>query len=193
MDKLKQNIDKIAKSFGYEYNDTFFSYLKSISKNNKQVCNKHVAKGEGGWKCQDCELDTLILICNDCFNKSKEFHKGHRIIFNPNSSGYCDCGDPNVIIKEGEQGNKFYILNKGEASAYKNIDGKDEKVLDYKPGSYFGELALIKNDLRAATIIANTDCNLLSLDRKSFKRLLGPLEQILTKNSELYVKYVAKK
>jgi cAMP-dependent protein kinase regulator len=103
-----------------------------------------------------------------------------------------DVESGNVIIKEGEQGNKFYILNKGEASAYKNIDGKDEKVLDYKPGSYFGELALIKNDLRAATVIADTDCNLLSLDRKSFKRLLGPLEQILTKNSELYVKYVAK-
>jgi cAMP-dependent protein kinase regulator len=104
-----------------------------------------------------------------------------------------DVESGKVIIKEGEQGNKFYILNKGEASAYKNIDGKDEKVLDYKPGSYFGELALIKNDLRAATVIADTDCNLLSLDRKSFKRLLGPLEQILTKNSELYVKYVAKK
>ena len=101
MEKLKQNIDGIAKVFGYEYNDSFFSYLKSISKENKQVCNRHVAKGEGGWKCKDCELDTLILICNDCFNKSKEFHKGHRIIFNPNSSGYCDCGDPNVLIKEG--------------------------------------------------------------------------------------------
>ena len=98
-----------------------------------------------------------------------------------------------VIIKEGEQGNKFYILNKGEASAYKNIDGKEEKVFDYKPGSYFGELALLKNDLRHATVIADTDCNLLSLDRKSFKRLLGPLEEILTKNSELYVKYIVKK
>ena len=98
-----------------------------------------------------------------------------------------------VIIKEGEQGNKFYILNKGEASAYKNIDGKEEKVFDYKPGSYFGELALLKNDLRHATVIADTDCNLLSLDRKSFKRLLGHLEEILTKNSELYVKYIVKK
>ena len=101
MEKLKQNLEEIAKTFGYDYNDSFFSYLKSISKENKQVCNRHVAKGEGGWKCIDCELDTLILICNDCFNKSKEFHKGHRIIFNPNSSGYCDCGDPNVLIKEG--------------------------------------------------------------------------------------------
>ena len=137
MDKLKQNIDKIAKSFGYEYNDTFFSYLKSISKNNKQVCNKHVAKGEGGWKCQDCELDTLILICNDCFNKSKEFHKGHRIIFNPNSSGYCDCGDPNVIIKEGfcpdHKGpidNQKDLLNYIKESIDENILNKINPLLD---------------------------------------------------------------
>jgi cAMP-dependent protein kinase regulator len=107
-----------------------------------------------------------------------------------NSENY-KAGD--VIIKEGEQGNTFYILNKGEASAYKNMNGKEEKVLDYKPGSYFGELALIKNELRAATIKADTDCNLLSLDRKSFKRLLGSIEELLTKNSELYVKYICKK
>ena len=101
MEKLMQNINEIAKVFGYEYNDSFFSYLKSISKPNKQVCNKEVQIGEGGWKCIDCELDSLSLLCNDCFNKSKERHKGHKYLFNPNSGGYCDCGDPNVLIKEG--------------------------------------------------------------------------------------------
>ncbi len=34
-----------------------------------------------------------------------------------------------------------------------------------------------------------TDCVVLKLDRSSFKRLLGPLEQLLEKNSELYHKY----
>ena len=137
MEKLKQNIDGIAKVFGYEYNDSFFSYLKSISKENKQVCNRHVAKGEGGWKCKDCELDSLILICNDCFNKSKEFHKGHRIIFNPNSSGYCDCGDPNILIKEGfcpdHRGtidNQKDLINFIKESIDENILNKINPLLD---------------------------------------------------------------
>ena len=130
MEKLKQNIDEIAKSFGYEYNDEFFSYLKSISKENKQVCNRHVAKGEGGWKCTDCELDTLMLICNDCFTKSKDVHKGHRIMFNPNSSGYCDCGDPNVLVKEG-----FCPDHKGPIDNQKDLmkfikESIDENILN---------------------------------------------------------------
>ncbi len=64
------------------------------------------------------------------------------------------------------------------------------KVKDYQKGSYFGELALIKNEPRAASIIAITDCKLLSLDRLSFKRLLGPIENMLKRNSEAYIKYL---
>ena len=99
MEKLKQNLNEIAKLFGYEYNDSFFLYLKSIAKPNNQVCNRHIHEGEGGWKCFDCELDQTSLICKDCFNKMKEFHKYHKTKFQPNISGYCDCGDSNVIIK----------------------------------------------------------------------------------------------
>ena len=76
-------------------------YLKSISKPNNTVCNKRIPEGEGGWKCLDCEVDSLSLICNDCFSKMKDKHKGHKISFNPANNGYCDCGDPNVILKEG--------------------------------------------------------------------------------------------
>lgn len=94
------------------------------------------------------------------------------------------------IITQNEEGNKFYILEEGEAYATKIIDNKEEKVMDYTKGMYFGELALLKNEPRAASVIAKTDCVLLTLDRKAFKRLLGPLEKLLKRNSETYVKYV---
>ena len=64
---------------------------------------------------------------------------------------------------------------------------------DYKSGDYFGELALLKDEPRAASIIAKTDCKLLTLDRMAFKRLLGPLEDLLQRNSETYLKYNSKK
>ena len=98
------------------------------------------------------------------------------------------------IIQQDEEGDKFYILDDGKAHAAKVLEpGKpEETVLEYQKGGYFGELALLKNEPRAASVIADTDCKLLTLDRMAFKRLLGPLENLLQRNSEAYVKYMKK-
>ena len=95
------------------------------------------------------------------------------------------------IIKEGESGNEFFLLQEGHAIATKAIKAGEAptKVMDYEVGSYFGERALLKNEPRAANVIAETDCCLVSMDRHSVKRLLGPLEALLRRNFELYEKY----
>jgi len=61
--------------------------------------------------------------------------------------------------------------------------------MEYEVGSYFGERALLKNEPRAANVIAQTDCILVSMDRHSVKRLLGPLEELLKRNFEVYERY----
>ena len=90
------------------------------------------------------------------------------------------------IIRQNEKGNYFYILESGEVEAIK--DGVIVK--QYSKGGYFGELALLKGDeskKRAADIIVLSDeCCVLELDKKSFKRLLGPIEDILQKNTNSY-------
>ena len=90
------------------------------------------------------------------------------------------------IIKQNEKGIYFYILESGEVEAIK--DGV--KVKQYSKGGYFGELALLKGDeskKRAADIrVLSDECCVLELDKKSFKRLLGPIEDILQKNTNSY-------
>jgi len=57
------------------------------------------------------------------------------------------------------------------------------------PGDYFGELALLNNDRRRATVKATRPTLCLTLGRETFKRLLGPLEAILKGREEVYEKY----
>ena len=98
------------------------------------------------------------------------------------------------IIHQGDKGDVFYILDEGKAHAEKVFEEgkKPQRVKDYEAGGYFGELALLKGEPRAATIIADTNCRCLALDRMAFKRLLGPLENILRRNSDNYIKYMKK-
>ena len=83
------------------------------------------------------------------------------------------------------------MITEGEAIATKSMgQGKEPiKVMDYAKGSYFGERALLTNDLRAANIVATTDVVSLSLERDTFMRLLGPLDDILKRNMDQYKKY----
>ena len=94
------------------------------------------------------------------------------------------------IIRQGEAGHVFYMVSEGTAKAIKRAaDGSEAEVMQYKPGSYFGERALLTNETRAATILATSNVVCLTLERDTFSRLLGPLDTILQRNMEAYKKY----
>lgn len=94
------------------------------------------------------------------------------------------------IIKQGDKYDDiFYILVEGEA--YVSFDqNPQEVVMNYSSGDYFGELALLRGEPRAANVFAQSDCKVICLDRKSFKRLLGPLNKILKRNMQNYINYM---
>lgn len=97
------------------------------------------------------------------------------------------------VISEGEEGNVMYFIVEGEAQATKMIDGELKTVMKYSPGDYFGERALLKKEPRAANIEAvSDDLIVVSIDQDSFNRLLGPLEDILKRNMEIYAQYTSK-
>lgn len=86
------------------------------------------------------------------------------------------------LFKQGEKGDMFYILQTGTAVAIK--DGNE--VMHYKSGQYFGELALMKGDTRAATIQTTSPVELQTLGRSAFHRMLGTLEELLASTAEKY-------
>lgn len=78
----------------------------------------------------------------------------------------------------------FPRLSQGSAEALKS--GK--AVYRYSKGGHFGELALLRSQPRAATVKATSACRVAYMDRRSFKRLLGPLEGVLMRNQDHYRK-----
>jgi cAMP-dependent protein kinase regulator len=93
-----------------------------------------------------------------------------------------------TIVNQGDPGDKFFIIEEGESIATKSfVPGQiPQEVMHYKMGDYFGELALLHNEPRAANVVAKSAVRVLYLDRRSFKRLLGPLEDILRRNTTRY-------
>ena len=70
-----------------------------------------------------------------------------------------------VIISEGACGSKLFIIISGRAEAIKNLGGKSERVLgSFGPHSYFGEMALIDDLPRSASVIAKEDTHVLTLE-----------------------------
>lgn len=99
--------------------------------------------------------------------------------------------EPNdTIVIEGKMGDEFFIIEEGEVKCTKKGDEVSEHL---GCGDYFGELALLTDDVRQATVTAIKETKCLVMDRATFKRLLGPLESLLRQNGELYDKYVANK
>ena len=142
----------------------------------KEAAQKKREKYEGFLKSVEIlsEVDPYELLQISDALKPSNFNKG------------------DYVIREGEMGDVFYLIVEGDAIATKTKEpGKPpETVKTYSKGAYFGELALIKGEPRAANIVAVSSLKLISLDRESFKRLLGPIETILKRNSEKYVKFV---
>ena len=96
------------------------------------------------------------------------------------------------VIREGEWGDVFYIVEEGTAEALRTLTPgcPPERVHGYEKGQYFGELALLRGEPRAASIVATSALKCVTLGRRAFKRMVGPLEEVLRRNAEKYRGYL---
>jgi serine/threonine protein kinase/CRP-like cAMP-binding protein len=85
-----------------------------------------------------------------------------------------------TIIREGNTGDHFYIIKEGTVSV-SQLDpaGVDQKLRTLTTGSYFGERALIKEDVRSASVVADTEVHCLTLGREDFTQMMGTIEELI--------------
>lgn len=76
------------------------------------------------------------------------------------------------IIDQDDDGDNFYVIESGKFNIFVKVDGADKLVGCYDNRGSFGELALMYNTPRAATIIATSPGALWCLDRLTFRRII---------------------
>jgi putative YpdA family bacillithiol system oxidoreductase len=89
-----------------------------------------------------------------------------------------------VIIRERDPGDSLYMIHNGVVKVSKWLDDR-ERVLAYlRDGTYFGEIALIRNEPRSATVTALTKVAVAQIRREDFHTLLGEHPDLLAKVRE---------
>ena len=95
-----------------------------------------------------------------------------------------------IIFCEYEPGDAFYLIQSGRVKIVK-IFGNIEKTIDIlKPGEFFGEMALLENAPRSASIVAIDDCKLLEFNRSNFEVLMTGNPQMALKLLGLFAKRI---
>ncbi|CAF0908466.1 unnamed protein product [Adineta steineri] len=100
--------------------------------------------------------------------------------------------DNDTIVTQGEKGNDFFIIVEGTAIVYQKPSDDEAAVEVSKlgPSDYFGEIALLFDRPRAATVKAKGPLKCVKLDRGRFERVLGPISDILKRNVAQYNSFI---
>jgi cGMP-dependent protein kinase len=84
------------------------------------------------------------------------------------------------IIRQGETGSRFYIINEGEVRCTRVTGQKEDELTRLHPQEFFGERALITNEPRKANVIAVGNVECLVLERSNFVALLNEVQDQLS-------------
>jgi CRP-like cAMP-binding protein len=87
-----------------------------------------------------------------------------------------DVREGKVLTREGEHGNEFIIILEGEAE----VRIGDKRIATRGPGDYFGEIALVANRPRTATVVAKTPMKVEVIGRREFQTMLHDNPTIAT-------------
>lgn len=92
----------------------------------------------------------------------------HHLVLRKHRSG-------EAVVREGDDGDVFYLIRSGETEVVKrDASGENRRLAVLRRGDYFGELALLTSQPRAATVRARTRLETLTLSRTEFNAVLAP-------------------
>jgi len=95
-----------------------------------------------------------------------------------------EFADQEVIVQEGTHGSKMYIIKTGAAEVFTGALSDRNKVKSLEQGDYFGEMALLKDGVRNASILAKGKTTCFSLDKEEFNLIVGGVQKFMKRNAK---------
>lgn len=84
-----------------------------------------------------------------------------------------------TVFREGDQGDKFYVLVRGTVEVRcRSADGRDIVLETLEDGDFFGDIELIRNSLRSTSVQAQAECLMLTLSGDHFRELLEAIPML---------------
>jgi CRP-like cAMP-binding protein len=83
-----------------------------------------------------------------------------------------------TIVRQGAPADKFFIVVEGIAEVLRDEDGETRSIASLGPGQLFGEVAIMRDQPRSATVRAKTNTKLLALERDTFRDLIAQAMEI---------------
>ena len=107
--------------------------------------------------------------------------KTHAVYFEPTAEASRQYPKDTMIFSEAQNGSDMFIIQRGEVSITKVVNGNEVTLAVLKKGDMFGEMALIENKPRSANAIAHSDCTLMVINRSNFNQMVATQPQLVAK------------
>jgi CRP-like cAMP-binding protein len=92
---------------------------------------------------------------------------------------YLEKQPGDVIVRQGEVGGSLYVIIRGEVSIIREIDGQRMHVATLGDGEFFGEMALLTDTPRVASVEAVTTVEMFEVSRDTLRRLIQEYPQVV--------------
>ncbi len=105
----------------------------------------------------------------------------HAVYFEPTSEMTRSYPKDTMIFSESQSGADMFIIQSGEVTISKVVNGNEVILCVLKKGDMFGEMALLENKPRSASAIAHSDCVVMVINRSNFNQMVSTQPQLISK------------
>lgn len=99
----------------------------------------------------------------------------------------CTASRNSYIFKQGDKSGAYYIILEGVCQV--EINGEKKRTLTY--GDTFGDLGIVYNAPRSASVYALTECEMVYISRKTFKKVMNDINQQNDKENRKFLEVLS--